>query len=144
MLRKDGKLVADPWDAGAHAARAEARRRCRARGKAGNAVFINQHETGSFPGFLDAWLAGYGMPAHLSYDAERRRRRHRGEHAELRRRVAALDFTAAKLDRLVRRRLPRDVGRRVPQQLSFADARAKGADAPRFVYIGAAPLAHRA
>src|SRR5512141_1258741 len=37
---------------------------------AGGAVFINQHETGSFPRFLDAWLAGFGMPPHLSVDFE--------------------------------------------------------------------------
>src|SRR6185295_11535158 len=30
------------------------------RAAAGGAVFLNQHESGSFPRFLDAWLAGYG------------------------------------------------------------------------------------
>ena len=39
-------------------------------GRAGQAVFINQHETGSFPTFLDQWLADFGMPPHISYDAE--------------------------------------------------------------------------
>ena len=38
----------------------------RSRGTAANGVFINQHETGSFPAFLDAWLAGFGMRPHLS------------------------------------------------------------------------------
>jgi hypothetical protein len=37
---------------------------------AANALFINQHETGSFPAFLDQWLAGYNMPAHIAYDGE--------------------------------------------------------------------------
>ena len=31
---------------------------------------MNQHETGSFPAFLDQWLAGYGMPAHIGFDGE--------------------------------------------------------------------------
>src|SRR4029079_4953207 len=42
----------------------------RSRGAAANAVFLNQHETGSFPAFLDAWLAGFGMKPHLSVDFE--------------------------------------------------------------------------
>src|SRR5687767_5190281 len=42
----------------------------RSRGGAGGVVFINQHETGSFPGFLDQWLAGLGAAPHLSVDAE--------------------------------------------------------------------------
>ena len=36
----------------------------------GGAVFLNQHESGSFPRFLDSWLAANGMPAHLSVDFE--------------------------------------------------------------------------
>ncbi|HEY9248648.1 MAG TPA: hypothetical protein VIO38_05935, partial [Rariglobus sp.] len=40
------------------------------RAAAGGAVFINQHESGSFPRFLDQWLAGFGMPQHLSVDFE--------------------------------------------------------------------------
>src|SRR5439155_3826342 len=42
----------------------------RGRGTAANAVFLNQHESGSFPAFLDAWLAAYGMRPHLSVDFE--------------------------------------------------------------------------
>src|SRR5688500_1187629 len=30
-------------------------------GQAGGALFLNQHESGSFPAFLDAWLAAFGM-----------------------------------------------------------------------------------
>jgi molybdopterin-containing oxidoreductase family iron-sulfur binding subunit len=37
---------------------------------AGGALFLNQHESGTFPSFLDSWLAGFGMPAHLSVDFE--------------------------------------------------------------------------
>src|SRR5688500_4311604 len=41
----------------------------RSKGQAGNAVFINRAESGSFPAFLDQWLSGFGMPAHYSYEA---------------------------------------------------------------------------
>src|SRR5207237_262920 len=39
-------------------------------GTAGTAVFFNQHESGSFPAFLDGWLASYGIRPHLSVDFE--------------------------------------------------------------------------
>src|SRR5437868_1626231 len=39
-----------------------------AKGK--GSVFINQHESGSFPRFLDGWLTGQGMDPHLSVDSE--------------------------------------------------------------------------
>ncbi|MDQ6611993.1 MAG: twin-arginine translocation signal domain-containing protein, partial [Gemmatimonadota bacterium] len=41
----------------------------KSRGQSGSVAFINQHESGTFPGFVDAWLSAQGMRAHLSYDA---------------------------------------------------------------------------
>ncbi|HEX3139381.1 MAG TPA: twin-arginine translocation signal domain-containing protein, partial [Rhizobacter sp.] len=41
----------------------------KSKGQAANVVFINQHESGTFPGFLDQWLSAQGMPAHLSVDS---------------------------------------------------------------------------
>ena len=106
-------------------------------------MFINQHETGSFPGFLDAWLAGFGMPAHLSYDAS-------ADHAA----IAAnrqsygvawptLDFRAARADRLVRRRFPRRLGR---EGSAAARLRRRAREARRRAAARlrrSAPLAHR-
>src|SRR5687767_2883086 len=68
MVRRGGELVRVTWE---EALQLFSTRlgELRSRGGAAGAAFINQHETGSFPGFLDAWLAGFGMPAHLSYDA---------------------------------------------------------------------------
>src|SRR5581483_11904123 len=69
MKRQGDALVPTTWDdaiATLSARLAEAKRN----GAAKDAVFINQHEQGSFPAFLDQWLANFGMPAHLSYDAE--------------------------------------------------------------------------
>jgi molybdopterin-containing oxidoreductase family iron-sulfur binding subunit len=109
----------------------------RGAGQAGNAVFLNQHESGSFPAFLDTWLAALGMRPHLSVDFE-------ADHASMeanRRAYGAplprLDFSAARLIVSIGADFLDTWGAPVPQQLDFADARAKLTDAPRFVYIGA-------
>lgn len=108
----------------------------RSRGGAGNAVFLNQHETGSFPGFLDAWLGGFGMRPHLSVDFESD-----GAAIEANRRSYGvawpkLSFQEAKLILSFGADFLETWGMSVPQQLDFADARAKIEDAPRFVYVG--------
>jgi molybdopterin-containing oxidoreductase family iron-sulfur binding subunit len=135
MARKNGSLQRVGWD---EALQIFAQRlgETRSRGGAGNAVFINQHESGSFPGFLDAWLAGLGMPAHLSYDAG-------AEHAV----IAAnrqsygvawprLDFRAARLVVAIGADFLDSWGAMVPQQLDFAEARADHENAPRLIYVG--------
>ncbi|MFL5524299.1 MAG: molybdopterin-dependent oxidoreductase, partial [Gemmatimonadaceae bacterium] len=135
MARKGGQLQRVSWDEALQIF-AQKLGETRSRGGAGNAVFINQHETGSFPGFLDAWLAGFGMPAHLSYDAG-------AEHA-----VAAanrqsygvawprLDFKAARLIVSIGADFLDTWGAMVPQQLDFAEARADHENAPRLIYVG--------
>ena len=55
----------------------------------------------------------------------------------------SLDFTAAKLIVSFGADFLETWGASVPQQLSFADARATLADAQRFVYIGPRRVAHR-
>jgi len=107
-----------------------------ARGTAGNAVFLNQHESGSFPRFLDSWLAAFGMPAHLSVDAEAA-----AAVMEANRRTygvawPTLSFKAAKLIVSFGADFLDGWGASVPQQLDFAEARAQLDAAPRFVYIG--------
>ncbi|MGH7690927.1 MAG: molybdopterin-dependent oxidoreductase, partial [Gemmatimonadaceae bacterium] len=108
----------------------------RSRKTAGDAVFLNQHESGSFPEFLDQWLAAFGMKPHLSVDFEadqavlEANRRSYGVSwprfsfvdAQL-----VISFGADYLD---------GWGASVPQQLDFADARTNFATAPRVVYIG--------
>src|SRR5215210_4950994 len=69
MIRQGNGLVRATWDQ-AMQRFAQIMGETRSRGGAGSAAFVNQHESGSFPAFLDAWLAGFGMPPHLSYDAE--------------------------------------------------------------------------
>jgi molybdopterin-containing oxidoreductase family iron-sulfur binding subunit len=135
MVRRNGHLESISWDEALQTF-AQKLGEMRSRGGAGSAVFINQHESGSFPGFLDAWLTGFGMPAHLSYDAG-------ADHAV----IAAnrqsygvawpkLDFSAARLVVSIGADFLDGWGAMVPQQLDFADARANHENAPRLVYIG--------
>ncbi|HEX6627823.1 MAG TPA: molybdopterin-dependent oxidoreductase [Gemmatimonadaceae bacterium] len=135
MARKNGALQSVSWDEALQIF-ALALGTLRSRGQAGNAVFINQHESGSFTGFLDAWLANYGIPAHISYDAE-------ADHAV----IAAnrqsygvawprFDFRAARLIVSIGADFLDNWGAMVPQQLDFADARADHNNAPRLIYVG--------
>ncbi len=136
MVRQGGRLVPISWNQAITLLESAARRACRARGKAGGALFINQHETGSFPGFLDAWLAGFGMPAHLSYAALSDGAVIAANKQRFGVAWPSLDFTAAKLIVSFGADFLETWGASVPQQLEFADARAKGVDAPRFIYVG--------
>jgi anaerobic selenocysteine-containing dehydrogenase/Fe-S-cluster-containing dehydrogenase component len=135
MLRNNGALQSTTW---AEALRifAEKVGEVKRGGGAANAVFINQHESGSFGQFLDSWLAGFGMPAHVSYDAE-------ADHAI----IAAnrqnggsgwpvLNFKAARLIVSFGADFLDGWGAAVPQQLAFAEARADHKNAPRLVYVG--------
>src|SRR5690606_11421341 len=66
MMREGDRLVPVTWDR----ALQELESRMAQSGPLSNAVFINQHESGSFPVLLDEWLASRGMPPHVSLDAE--------------------------------------------------------------------------
>jgi Fe-S-cluster-containing dehydrogenase component len=135
MVRRNGQLQSVGWE-DALQLFAQKLGETRSRGGAGSAVFINQHESGSFPGFVDTWLAGFGMPAHLSFDAG-------ADHAV----IAAnrqtygvawpkLDFRAARLVVSIGADFLDSWGAMVPQQLDFADARADHDKAPRLIYVG--------
>jgi molybdopterin-containing oxidoreductase family iron-sulfur binding subunit len=108
----------------------------RAKGTAGNAVFINQHESGSLVEFIDQWLAAFGMKPHLSVEFE-------ADQATLEANRRAygvawprLNFSAARLIVSFGADFLDGWGTSVPQQLDFADARTNFQTAPRFVYIG--------
>ena len=83
-----------------------------------------------------SWLAGFGMPAAPQRGLRGRQRGDRGQPSHVRRRVAALSFKDAKLIVSFGADFLEGWGASVPQQLDFADARAKLDGAPRFVYIG--------
>jgi molybdopterin-containing oxidoreductase family iron-sulfur binding subunit len=137
LIRQGNGFVATTWDK-ALARLSQELGAVRSRGQAAGAVFINQAELGSFPAFLDQWLAAFGMPAHVSYDAE-------APLAVIAANRAAfggaawprLDFNAARLVvSFSADFLDPYYGYHVPQQLDWADARAKGETAPRMIYVG--------
>jgi molybdopterin-containing oxidoreductase family iron-sulfur binding subunit len=135
MKRQGDALVPTTWDdaiATLSAKLAEARKS----GAAKDAVFINQHEQGSFPAFLDQWLAGFGMPPHLSYDAEAPISAVTANRQSFGVSWPGYDFAAAKLIVSFAADFLDGWGLPVPQQLAFADARARIEGAPRLVYVG--------
>ena len=135
MIRRNGKLVAATWD---EALRLFGQKLAATRASgASNAVFINQHESGSFPAFIDQWLSAYGMPPHISYDSG-------ADTAAIAAHTAAygvawprFDFSATPLVVSFGGDFLDGWGPSVPQQLDWADARAKLAGAPRLIYVGA-------
>ena len=136
MVRQNGTLTPTTWDA-ALATFGQKLAEVRGGGQAGNALFINQHESGSVPAFLDEWLAAYGMPPHLSWDAEADAAVMSANRQSYGVAWPGVDFSAARLIVSFGADFLETWGASVPQQLAFADARAKLVDAPRFIYIGA-------
>jgi molybdopterin-containing oxidoreductase family iron-sulfur binding subunit len=136
MIREAGVLKPATWDA-ALTLLSTKLGEARSQGTAANAVFINQHEQGSFPAFLDQWLAAFGMPAHISYDAEAPTATMAANREAYGVAWPTLDFAAAKLVVSIGADFLDGWGHSVTQQLSWADARAKLTDAPRAVYVGA-------
>ncbi len=136
MMREGGTLKPTTW-AKAYEKLAAELGAVKSKGSAANAVFINQHETGTFPGFLDQWLSANGMPAHLSVDPMAPMATIAANQKAYGAAWPQLDFSAAKLVISFGADFLDGWGHAVPQQLDWADARAKLEGAPRLVYIGA-------
>ena len=136
MARKNGALAPISWDEALQTL-ATKLGEARSKGQAANAVFINQHEIGSFPAFLDNWLKDYGMPAHISYDADAPASAIAANKAAYGVAWPTLDFDAASLVVSFGADFLDGWGPSVPLQLAWADARAKIEGAPRAIYIGA-------
>src|SRR5688500_3664275 len=135
-VRRDGRLVEATWEEAIQLFRQRVDE-ARSSGRGGDAIFLNRHETGSFPVFLDQWLSTMGLAPHLAIDPAM-------DHAVIAANREAygvawpsLSFTDARLIVSIGADFLDGWGASVPQQLDFADARAKMAGAPRFVYIGA-------
>ena len=135
MVKEGGTWKAIDWDR-AYTLLGQKIGEARSRGGAANAAFLNQHETGSFPGFLDAWLTGFGMRPHLSVDFEADSAAIEANRAAYGVSWPRLSFQDAKLIVSFGADFLDGWGMSVPQQLDFADARAKIEGAPRFVYVG--------
>ncbi|GAC1649886.1 MAG: TAT-variant-translocated molybdopterin oxidoreductase [Gemmatimonadaceae bacterium] len=135
MVRQGNVLVATTWDRALQLF-SQKLGEAKSTGRASQAVFINEHESGSFPAFLDQWLAGFGMPPHLSYDAL-------GETATIEANRQSygvawpgIAFREAKLVVSFGADFLDGWGAAVPYQLEWSDARAKLEGAPRLVYVG--------
>ena len=136
MLREGNVLKPTTWEKALQAL-SQKLGEVKSKGQAANTVFVNAHETGTFPGFLDQWLAAQGMPAHLSVDALAPSATIAANQKAYGTSWPALDFGAAKLIVSFGADFLDGWGHAVPQQLDWADARAKIEGAPQMVYIGA-------
>jgi Fe-S-cluster-containing dehydrogenase component len=136
MKREGGALVPTTWT-DAIGILSQQLGTLKSRGQGSRIAFINQHEQGSFPALLDQILAGYGAPAHLSYDAEAPVATAQANRAAYGASWPAIDFSAASLIVSFSADFLDGWGLPVPQQLAFAEARGKVEGAPRFIYVGA-------
>ena len=135
MVRRNGRLESIKWDEALRLF-TEKINELRAKGSLGSAVFINQHESGSFGFFLDSWLASLGMPAHISYDAEADSASIASNKQNGGAAWPVLNFRGTRLIVSFGADFLDGWGAGVPQQLAFADARADHRNAPRLVYVG--------
>lgn len=133
MLRNGGELRPVKWE---DALKVFAQKLGESRARSNGVVFVNRHESGSFPAFLDSWLASNGIPAHISYDGESDTSAIAANRQAYGVAWPRLDFSAARLIVSFGADFLDAWGPSVPQQLDFADARAKFDTAPRFIYIG--------
>jgi anaerobic selenocysteine-containing dehydrogenase/Fe-S-cluster-containing dehydrogenase component len=136
MMRRNGQLVAVSWD-DALKALGQHLSDLRTHNQAAGAAFINLHESGSFPAFLDAWLAAFGMGPHLSYDPELPTAVLAANRESYGVAWPTLNLASARFIVSFGADFLEGWGANVPQQLGWAEARGKLEDAPRFVYIGA-------
>ena len=97
MIARERQARADHVGRRAAAARAEARRGAGAGAQRGERGVHQPARAGTSRAFLDQWLAGFGMPAHLSYDAEAPLATIAANRASYGVAWPKLDFAAAKL-----------------------------------------------
>lgn len=136
MKREGDTLVPTTWD-DAMGILAQKLGEVRSKNAGSRVAFINQHEQGSFPALLDQILGGYGIPAHLSYDAEAPVATAQANRAAYGAAWPMIDFNVSDLIVSFSADFLDGWGLPVPQQLAFADARGKVEGAPRFIYVGA-------
>ncbi len=136
MIRQGDALAPATWEAALTLVR-QRLDEARAANGGGGVRFVSQHENGSFGAFVDQWMSAGGFGAHVAYDPEADLAARAANQAEYGTPWPALDFSAARLIVSIGADFLDGWGASVAHQLSFADARAKLGDAPRFVYVGA-------
>ncbi|MGI8618590.1 MAG: molybdopterin-dependent oxidoreductase [Gemmatimonadaceae bacterium] len=135
MVRRNGTLERVTWEQALQLL-AQKLGETRAGGRASSSVFINQHESGSFPGFLDGWLNALGMPPHISFDTQSDFAAIAANRQTYGVSWPRYDFRAARLVVSFGADFLDSWGPSVSQQLDWADARADVARAPRLIYVG--------
>ena len=138
MVNENGAWKAITWD---DAITRLSQAVTQARGK--SSVFLNQHESGSFPRFLDGWLASLRHGAAPERRLRGRRRGDRSQPANVRRVVAESQLQGCETDRVVRRRLPRRLGRQRSRSSSTSPTRAPSSTARRASCTSDRAVAHR-
>ncbi|HEX9564343.1 MAG TPA: molybdopterin-dependent oxidoreductase [Gemmatimonadaceae bacterium] len=136
MVREGSQLVPATWEVALQRVRQQIAA-VRVAGTGRGVRFVSQHESGSFGGFVDQWMAAAGFGEHLAFDPEADLAVRAVNQAEYGSASPALDFAAAQLIVSIGADFLDGWGSSVSQQLSFAAARARLAVAPRFVYVGA-------
>jgi molybdopterin-containing oxidoreductase family iron-sulfur binding subunit len=134
MIRRNGRLEKATWD---EALKLFGEKIAQARGNPAGVAFVMRHQSGGLKPLVTSWLSSMGMQPPISIDPD-------ADHAAIAANLQSygfawprLDFGAAKLIISFGADFLDGWGASVPQQLDFADARAKGKDAPRFIYVGA-------
>jgi len=135
MVRRNGTLERVTWEQALQLL-AQKLGETRAGGRAASSVFINQHESGSFPGLLDAWLNAIGMPPHISFDTQSDFAAIAANRQSYGVAWPRYDFRAARVVVSFGADFLDSWGPSVSQQLDWADARADVAHAPRLIYVG--------
>jgi Fe-S-cluster-containing dehydrogenase component len=133
MIKTGGAWKAATWD---EAITLLASKLTEHKAKAGAAVFLNQHESGSFPIFLDNWLAAFGMRPHVSVDFEADSAAIEANKRSYGVAWPGYAFDKAKFILSFGADFLDGWGSSVEHQLAFANARGQGLNAPRFVYVG--------
>ena len=136
MAREGGRLVPTTWDK-ALALLSQKLAEAAAKGRANTATFVDSHDSGNFGVFAEQWMSAMGLGRYEQYDAGADVALLAANTAAYGVAMPAIDFTAARLVVSLGADFLDHWGASVPNQLSFAEARAKLQDAPRFVYIGA-------
>ena len=133
MIRRNGKLVQTTWD---EALKVFGEQLNLARGNPAGVAFVNRHQSGGFAQLLNSWLAGMRMAPPISIDPDADVAAIAANKQSLGVAWPRYNFSATRLIVSFGADFLDGWGASVPQQLDFADARAKGKDAPRLVYVG--------
>ena len=134
MVRRNGRLERTTWDEGL---KLLGEKLVEARRNAAGVAFVKRHQSGSFTSMLNGWLASMGMPPAINIDPDADYSAISAFRQSYGFAWPRLDFSTARLIVSFGADFLDSWGASVPQQLDFADARAKGNDAPRLIYVGA-------